>query len=360
METNSKYTLDSIVRGCIALGVCAILYLLVHRLSGVLLPFLISWLVAYMLNPLVEWFLRHGIRKRKTAVAITVLLVLLIMVGFVMMIIPPMVSEMMQLNRYISSYILNMNYIGYLPAALQDDFREFLSSVDLPTVLHNSDVRNVVRSALPRMLDFISGGISALSGLAIFLISCLYVIFILMDFDELSEKWIGLFPGKYRSRAKMVMGDLSSGMNSYFRSQALISAIVGILFAIGFTIIGLPMGIALGMMIAVMNMVPYLHSLSVIPCLLLGILQAAETGRPYWVILISIAVVYLVVQSTLDLYLTPKIMGKAMSMHPAIILLSLSIWGSLLGVFGMIIALPMTTLMMSYYKRFVVEQHSSI
>ncbi|MDE7408357.1 MAG: AI-2E family transporter, partial [Muribaculaceae bacterium] len=65
--------------------------------------------------------------------------------------------------------------------------------------------------------------------------------------------------------------------------------------------------------------------------------------------------VYIVVQAIQDLVLTPKIMGKAMGLNPAIILLSLSVWGSLLGLLGMILALPMTTLLLSYYERYVIN-----
>ena len=72
--------------------------------------------------------------------------------------------------------------------------------------------------------------------------------------------------------------------------------------------------------------------------------------------LLGCFIVFLVVQGIQDLFLVPKIMGKAMGLNPAVILLSLSIWGSLLGIVGMIIALPVTTLLISYYKRFVIRE----
>ena len=85
-------------------------------------------------------------------------------------------------------------------------------------------------------------------------------------------------------------------------------------------------------------------------------MKSAETGQSFWRILLACFIVFVVVQGIQDLFLVPKIMGKAMGLNPAVILLSLSIWGSLLGIVGMIIALPITTLLISYYKRFILNK----
>ena len=153
----------------------------------------------------------------------------------------------------------------------------------------------------------------------------------------------------------MLLRDLDRNMNAYFRGQALVAGIVGILFAIGFQIIGLPMGIGIGLIIGVLNLVPYMQALGIPPCILLGLIQSAESGRPVWVVMLCIAAVFIIVQTIQDMVLVPKIMGNVTGMGPAWILLSLSIWGSLLGFVGMIIALPLTTLLVSYYKRFVLH-----
>ena len=87
---------------------------------------------------------------------------------------------------------------------------------------------------------------------------------------------------------------------------------------------------------------------------LLSLLKSAETGENFWVIFGLSLLVLGIVQVIQDLFLTPRIMGKAMGLNPAIILLSLSIWGTLLGFIGLIVALPLTTLCLSYYKRFIL------
>jgi predicted PurR-regulated permease PerM len=144
-------------------------------------------------------------------------------------------------------------------------------------------------------------------------------------------------------------------MNKYFRGQALIAFFVGILFAIGFSIIKLPMGIIFGLLVGAMNMVPYLQTVGMIPGIMLAAIKAAEYDQNFLLVVISVLAVFAIVQVIEEVFLTPKIMGDATGLNPAIILLSLSIWGSLFGVVGMILALPMTTLIISYYKRFVIK-----
>ena len=144
-------------------------------------------------------------------------------------------------------------------------------------------------------------------------------------------------------------------MNKYFRGQAMVAFCVGILFSIGFLIIDFPMAVGLGLFIGLLNMVPYLQLIGFVPTILLAIVKAAETGQNFWMIMLMAVIVFAVVQAIQDAILTPKIMGHVTGLNSAIILLSLSIWGSLMGILGMIIALPMTTLLISYYQKYIVK-----
>jgi predicted PurR-regulated permease PerM len=152
---------------------------------------------------------------------------------------------------------------------------------------------------------------------------------------------------------------VETGMNKYFRGQGLVALIVGILFSIGFLIIDFPLAIGLGLFIGLLNMVPYLQLVGFIPTILLAVVKAADTGESFWVIMLGALIVFAVVQAIQDTILTPKIMGKVMGLNSAIILLSLSIWGSLLGIMGMIIALPMTTLLITYYQRYIIKNQKN-
>jgi predicted PurR-regulated permease PerM len=147
--------------------------------------------------------------------------------------------------------------------------------------------------------------------------------------------------------------DFKVGMQRYFRAQAAVAFIVGILFAIGFSVISLPLGILLGLFIGLLNMVPYLQIIGVIPAAVLATMHALESGISIWLSLGLTGLVFIVVQIIQDTILIPRIMGKVTGLSPAIILLSLSIWGKLLGMFGLLIALPMTCLLWAYYQRLI-------
>ena len=131
---------------------------------------------------------------------------------------------------------------------------------------------------------------------------------------------------------------------------------MGILFCIGFTIIDFPMAIGMGILIGILNLVPYLHTFALIPAAFLSLLKAADTGENFWIIFGIALAVFAIVQVLMDMVITPKIMGKAMGLNPAILLLSLSVWGALLGFIGLIIALPLTTLIIAYWQRYVTKE----
>ena len=184
----------------------------------------------------------------------------------------------------------------------------------------------------------------------------LYTFLILLDYEDINRGWPNLLPVRYRTFAKQVVSDVEVSMNKYFRGQALVALCVGILFSIGFLIIDFPIAVGLGMFIGLLNMVPYLQLIGFVPAILLAIVKAADTGQNFWMIMLLVLIVFAVVQIIQDTFLTPKIMGHVTGLHSAIILLSLSIWGSLLGILGMIIALPLTTLSINYYQKFVIRK----
>ena len=353
---SSVWSRDTIVRSVITLAVLAILYLLIRRLSGVLLPFLISFVVAYMLAPIVH-FIQHKCRlkNRVLSIIVTLLLVIGVLTGAVAAVVPAISKQATSLSQSVKTYVSQWDGNEYFSPRVNERIEEIIQSIDIKTLIESQEVQQGVKKVLPILGDWISSGVNALMGLAVAFICILYIIFLLIDYEKITTNWHKYLPQRFRDSIVMLMEDLDRNMNAYFRGQALVAGLVGILFAIGFQIIGLPMGIGIGLFIGVLNLVPYMQALGIPPCILLGLIQSAETGRPVWVVMLCIAAVFIVVQSIQDMVLVPKIMGDVTGMGPAWILLSLSVWGSLLGFVGMIIALPVTTLLVSYYKRFVLH-----
>jgi len=215
---------------------------------------------------------------------------------------------------------------------------------------------DLINKAASGAWSVVGGTMSVIFSIVSWLIVLLYMFFILLDFNKLSRGFKAAIPAKYRRMALRIFGDVADTMSRYFRGQAAVSFFVGVIFAIEFYIIGLPMAIAFGMFVGLLNMVPYLQLIGFIPAILLAIVKAADTGQSFWLIMLMLIIVFCVVQLIQDTFLTPKIMGKVMGLNAAIILLSLSIWGSLLGMLGMIIALPLTTLLLTYYQRYVIKK----
>lgn len=357
VESNaSVFSRETIIRSVITIAVLVALYLLVRRLSGVLLPFLISFVVAYMLAPIVN-FLQHKCRlkNRVLSVIVTILLVIGLLTGAVAAVVPAISRQATSLSQSIKTYVSQWDGNEYFSPRVNERIEEIIQSIDIKTLIHSEEVQQGIKKVIPILGDWISSGVNALMGLAVAFICILYIIFLLIDYEKISTNWHKYIPNRFRDSIVMLMGDLDRNMNAYFRGQALVASIVGILFAIGFQIIGLPMGIGIGLFIGVLNLVPYLQALGIPPCIILGLIQSAETGRPVWVVMLCIAAVFIIVQTIQDMVLVPTIMGNVTGMGPAWILLSLSVWGSLLGFVGMIIALPVTTLLVSYYKRFVLH-----
>jgi predicted PurR-regulated permease PerM len=359
MLSSRPYTFDRVVRLVIGLIVITLVFLLLKRLSNVLLPFLIAWLLAYLLHPIVNFFqYKLKFKNRLISVITTLVTITAILAGFIFMLIPLVGNEFSKLSEIIGSYSQNLNIDKFLPIAWQNDLRSYFSEMDLKSVLNDKQIMDVVKQIAPKLWEFLNGSLSLIFGMSVLIIVLLYLIFILLDYEKVSNGIFNIIPVKYRPIASEIIGDIESGMNRYFRGQALVALISGLLCAIGFYFTGLPLAIVFGLFVGVLTLVPYLKTIALIPGLFLAYLQSVETGQSFGSIILWVSIVFIAVQVIEDLFLVPKIMGKVTGLNPAVILLSLSVWGSLMGFAGLIIALPFTSLIISYYKRFVLKEET--
>jgi predicted PurR-regulated permease PerM len=327
------------------------------RLYGVLLPFFVSFLLAYVLDPVVVFIqTKCRVRNRALAVIVTLVLAISVVAGAIAALRKPVMDQVNTAWVAFQNYIADFNLDDYVSAETQEKLLQWEEKWDWQTALANPELTNSIKELLPTISNWITGGLSWLSELVVVFIGFMYLIFLMIDFPNIRAGYSRYIPRKIRRQVVTLMGAIDRNMNAYFRGQAMVATCVGILFAIGFTITGMPMGIAMGLIIGLLNMVPYMQALGIPPCIVLCLLQSAQTGQPVWWTLLMMAIVFIVVQSIQDMYLTPKIMGGVTGMSPAMILLSLSVWGALFGVIGMIIALPLTTLIIEYYDRYVANR----
>lgn len=356
---NKEITFDRFIRGLIAIGGCVIVYLLVNRLSGALLPFLIAWLFCYLVYPIVKFF-QYKLRFKSRALSIFTVLLLFValIVGICFAVIPPIVDEFVMLKEFVANYLTSGNSNSTIPNVINEFIRNHIDMRQVEAYFSVERIGELVKGALPKIWNVVTQSFNLVGIVVAAFMVVVYIFFILNDYEALERGWIRLIPEKYRERVVTLCNDVEESMSNYFRGQSLIALCVGILFSIGFLIIDFPMAIGFGLFVGMLNIVPYLQITSIVPMIFLALVKAANTGENFWWILIAAGIVMLVVQIIQETILIPRIMNKAIGLHPAVILLSLSIWGSLLGLVGMIIALPATSLILSYYRQFLRKQEA--
>lgn len=355
-SASRPYTFDRVIRLLITLAVVAAILWLLNALKDVLLPFLVACLIAYLFEPFVQFNrqLLH-LKGRIVAIFVTLFEAIFLLGMLCYFFVPSIVSEIHSMAALLHNYSTASISIKYLPPELHDMLRKYIDFDLLARKIMEQDMNTVV----DKLTMVVSGGLHMVLAIVGWLIVFLYVIFIMLDYDRLMLGFKLMVPPRYRKITYKVANDIKDSMNHYFRGQALISCCVAVVYCTGFWLAGLPLAVLLGLGTAVLFMIPYCQYISLIPVTLLCLVSSAGGGSDFWTMWWECIATFAAVQVIGDLVLTPRIMGKAMGLNPAIILLSLSVWGSLLGFIGLIIALPLTTLLLSYYEQYVILRNNS-
>ena len=206
-----------------------------------------------------------------------------------------------------------------------------------------------------------AGGVSVLSfGVQVILvvtaliIVLIYLAFILLDYPAYTANWRSFLPPSYRENIVEFLSEFDFVLRRHFRGQFIVASLTGLLFVIGFSIIGLPMALPLGVFLGVLNMVPYLQAVGLVPAAMLAVLMAIEGNSSITWALAAVGIVFVLVQVVQDFVITPKVMGEMTGLKPAAILLGVFVWGKLLGFLGILLAIPLTCLGIAYYRRYVL------
>ena len=352
---SKEITFDKFIRwaGIVTL-VIAVLYI-TNYLSEVLLPFFIAWFFAYLLYPVVK-FIENKLHVKVRAISILLAMgaAIAIVGGVIWLIIPPMIDQFDKLGEVLTRWVHQTTHTNNLTMLIKEWLQDNQTTIE--RFLKSKDFSDALKTTMPKVFSVVSQTATVLMSIVASMITLLYMFFILLDYETLTANWVRIFPKKNRPFWTALMKDVERELNNYIRGQGMVALCMGIMFCIGFTIIGFPMAIGLGILIGIMDLVPYLHTFALIPTAFLAMLKAADTGQNFWVVFGLAVLVFCVVQVITDMVVTPKIMGKAMGLNPAILLLSLSIWGALLGFLGLIVALPLTTLLIAYWQRYVTRE----
>ena len=352
---SKEITFDKFIRwaGIVTL-VIAVLYI-TNYLSDVLLPFFIAWFFAYLLYPVVKFIEKKlHVKVRALSILLAMGAAIAIVGGVIWLIIPPMIDQFDKLGEVLTRWVHQTTHTNNLTMLIKEWLQDNQTTIE--RFLKSKDFSDALKTTMPKVFSVVSQTATVLMSIVASMITLLYMFFILLDYETLTANWVRIFPKKNRPFWTALMKDVERELNNYIRGQGMVALCMGIMFCIGFTIIGFPMAIGLGILIGIMDLVPYLHTFALIPTAFLAMLKAADTGQNFWVVFGLAVLVFCVVQVITDMVVTPKIMGKAMGLNPAILLLSLSIWGALLGFLGLIVALPLTTLLIAYWQRYVTRE----
>ena len=301
-------TFDKFIRWSLMALAAVAVFLIIKGLSEVLLPFFIAWFLAYLLYPIVK-FVQYKLHVpgRAISIIVTLAFVVAIITAIFMFIIPPMLDQVDRFTHIINRYVHETAHTSNIATIIQRWILENQEQIE--KYLKSPDFTNTIKTAMPKLFSVIGQTASIVISIIASVITLLYMFFILLDYETLTENWIKIFPKNVRPFWAGLAKDVERELNNYIRGQGLVSLCLGILFCIGFTIIDFPMAIGMGILIGILNLIPYLHTFALIPTAFLALLKAADTGQNFWIIFGSALAVFAIVQVLMDMVITPKIMG---------------------------------------------------
>jgi len=359
LDQHRKYDFDRVVRIVAAAGALVGGYLLLAYLSDILIPFGVAFVLAYLLNPIATFFQKKT-GNRILAVALTFVVFLGGVAAVIGVLVPRVIAELSGISQFVAEYAQKgpeywQSARDRLPPELIDALHDLLRSDKMQDL-----AATAAKRIAPGLWGVVTGALSVVIALMTVIIVLMYLAFLLIDFQRVRSTWKDYLPPHQRDAIVEFLEAFNTALSKYFRGQVLVALSVGILFSIGFSIVGIRLAIVLGLLIGVLNMVPYLQNVALVPAFLLALLRYLEKGEGFWWYILGVAIVFAVVQILQDAVLVPKIMGDVTGLRPAVIMLSIFIWGKLLGFMGLLLAIPLTVLATTYYERLLARQREEV
>lgn len=302
-------------------------------LEIVLLPMILTGLLYYLLNPMVDWMEKHKI-SRTVGISILFVLIVLLLIWGLAVAIPSIQDQVVAFAQNLPSNIRKIE--SQVTGLLQDKrFEQFR-----PTALEvlnkvNDQVVAYAQKFSSSAVNWASNLISTASQIIVAILIMPFILFYLLRDGQYLNKHITQYlPTKWREPIGTVLTDVNSQLSNYVRGQVTVAIIVALMFSVMFSLIGLSYPITLGIMAGFLNLIPYLGSfLAMIPAVILGLIAGP-------VMLIKVLIVFMVEQTIEGRFVTPLILGSSLSIHPITILFVLLTAGQMYGVLGVLLGIP--------------------
>ncbi|HEL1618993.1 TPA: AI-2E family transporter [Streptococcus suis] len=302
-------------------------------LEILLLPMILTGLLYYLLNPMVDWMEKHKI-SRTIGISILFVLISLLIVWGLAVAIPSIQEQVVsfaqnlpaniqKIESQVTTLLENEQFEQFRPTAL-----EILNKV-------NDQIVSYAQKFSSSAVNWASSLISTASQIIVAILIMPFILFYLLrDGQHLNGHVTQYLPTKWRSSISKILTDVNSQLANYVRGQVTVAIIVALMFSIMFSIIGLSYPITLGLMAGFLNLIPYLGSfLAMIPAVILGLIAGP-------VMLIKVLIVFMVEQTIEGRFVTPLIIGSSLNIHPITILFVLLTAGQMYGVLGVLLGIP--------------------
>lgn len=317
----------------------AAVVLFIWLFNPILAPFVVGFAVAYLLNPIVVKLERHRIPRWLSALMILGLFFLLLIVGLLLAI-PILVSEM-------------VDFIRLMPVAYQngqDWLAQTFPTLDIPQTF--DDVKNIDTEGLTDKLgpvmafskdmigNIFKSGMAIIGFVSFLVLMPIIAFYLLIDWSRVVERIYGLMPKRNAGRIQNMLNEIDKSLAGFIRGQLMVCAILGGFYAIALSLMGLNYGFFVGVAAGALSIIPFVGSaFGLVASVGLAFYQFG--GWEYPLVAFIIFAIGQVVEGN---YLTPKLVGNSIGLHPLWVIFALMAGGMLLGIVGMIIAIPVAAI----------------
>jgi len=333
------------VQASIWIGLGLLLLFLMYLLAPVLAPFALAAIIAYLIAPGVDWLARHRI-PRWLAVLLMILLAVLIVFGLLLILIPVFRQEMSALQAQLPNLINKLNSVvapklaEWFNVTIQFD-AQFLRQLFTDQVAGQEDVIATVASHLR------SGGVALLGVLGTLLLVPVVLFYLLLDFHVIRDRFEELIPRRWHAQTTSFLAETDGLLSQFLRGQLSVMLALAVYYSVGLAFTGSPTALPIGILTGLLAFIPYVgYALGLTLALLAAILQF-ET----WSGIIAVGVVYGLGQVIESFFLTPRLVGERIGLHPLAVIFALLAFGQVFGFFGVLLALPASAVLLVGLKR---------
>jgi predicted PurR-regulated permease PerM len=328
-------------------GIGFALFCLVFWLLGsTLLPFLLGAGMAYFLDPLADRLERLGL-NRVAATSVIAVAAILALAAALVFAIPALIVQLQALVAATPDYIANLT--GFLgrryPELFGENSRLMRSLTDVETMMREGGL-TVANTVL-------LGALGVVQVLLLLVISPVVAFYLLLDWDRMIAKVNAVLPREHALTIRGLARDVDTVLAGFVRGQLTVCLILGTFYALALMAIGLQYGFLVGMIAGMLSFIPYVGSVTGL-VLSVGIAAIQFWGQPVWILVT--AGIFLFGQFVEGNVLAPNLIGKSVGLHPVWLILALSVFGSLFGFAGLLVAVPVAAAL-GVIGRFLIDQY---